>query len=302
MQTLSKKISRTLRVAMPATIENYDFKTQKASVQIDMKELLANDTALDYPVISDVPVIFPRSGGASLTMPVVRGDPCLVFFLDRDISAWLLGASNKKPNSQNCHDLNDAVAIMGLSPFSQESLAENNTDVLLTYDKCNIRLKKGGKIEIDSENQIYIKSKDVKLECDSASIKATSKIDIESAKELNIKANNIVINCENATIKASGKIDTETPRLTQKGNLIIDGDIEVKGSSMLKGDTTIKSNIRVNGTSSLKGNTTCNGTIKGASVKTSSGVDLKSHTHTYKEAQNGSNPTIVVPSVTGGAS
>ena len=41
--------------------------------------------------------------------------------------------------------------------------------------------------------------------------------------------------------------------------------------------------------------TTCSGTIKGASVKTNSGVDLKSHTHTYKEAQNGSNPTVVIP-------
>jgi hypothetical protein len=38
----------------------------------------------DYPMISGVPVIFPRSGGASITMPVKVGDGCLIVFLDRD--------------------------------------------------------------------------------------------------------------------------------------------------------------------------------------------------------------------------
>lgn len=301
IQTLTRKISSTLRVSMPATIENYDFKTQKASVQIDMQELYDNDTAIGYPVITNVPVIFPKSGGASVTMPVLRGDSCLILFMDRDITRWLLGASLAPPSSPRYHNLNDAVAIMGLSPLANQSPAKNNTDLLITYDDSSISLKPKGQIEITSANLLKVKSKDIAIECDNACIKAEGGITIESAKALNIKAENIVINCNNASIKASGAINTEVANFTQKGKLIIDGDIEVKGESLLNGNTNIKSNIEVSGTSSLKGNITCNGTIKGAAIKTNSGVDLADHKHSYKEAQSGSNPTLVTPSVTGGA-
>jgi hypothetical protein len=71
--------------------------SKKASVKIDMQELHDDDSSIDYPVITDVPIIFPRSGGASFTMPVLWGDSCIVFFLDRDISNWLNGSLAKIP-------------------------------------------------------------------------------------------------------------------------------------------------------------------------------------------------------------
>lgn len=301
IQQLTRKISGSIRVSMPATIEEYDFKTQKASVKIDMQELYDNDTAIDYPVLTNVPVIFPRSGGASLTMPVIRGDTCLVFFLDRDITSWLLGANGGIANSQRHHDLNDAVAIMGLSPFTAKSSAKSNTDVLLTYDGSEIVLKPKGEIDIHSAKSLNIKTEDIDIDCANAKIKASGDVAIEIAKAINIKAENVVINCTNANIKATGKIETETPSFTQKGKMVIDGDIEVKGTSVLRGNTNIESNIEVAGSSSLKGNTTCDGTISGSVVKTSSGIDLATHKHTYNEAQAGSQPTIVKPSITGGA-
>lgn len=301
IQQLTRKISSTIRVSMPATIEEYDFKTQKASVKIDMQELYDNNTAIDYPVLTNVPVIFPRSGGASLTMPVIRGDTCLVFFLDRDITAWLFGTDGGIPNSQRHHDLNDAVAIMGLSPFNKTSMSQNNRDVLLTYDESNIALKPKGEIDINSAKKLNIKTKDIDINCTNANITASGDISIDSTKSINIKAQDVIVNCTNANIKATGKIETETPSFTQKGKMLIDGDIEVKGKSLLKGNTNIESNIEVAGSSSLKGNTTCDGTIKGGIVKTSSGINLATHKHSYSEAQAGSNPTIVTPSITGGA-
>jgi hypothetical protein len=253
---------------MPGVIEEYDFKMQKASIKIDMHELHDDGSVIDYPVITDVPIIFPRSGGASITMPVKRGDSCLVLFLDRDISNWLLG-NPSKTNSRRKHSLNDAVAIVGLSPFNKNGKAKNNTDLLITFDGCEITLKPGGKI------------------------------DIHSTKELNIKTENIVVNCTNASIKATGQINTETPNFIQKGKMKIEGDIEVTGSSLLKGKANLENNIEVNGTSTLKGNVKCDATMEGSVVKTSSGINLATHKHSYQEAQSGSNPTIVRPSVTG---
>ena len=284
MQRLKRGIARDLKVCLPATIEEYDFKTQKASVQIDLKEVLANDTSIDYPIITNVPVIFPSSGGASLTMPVKRGDNCIVFFLDRDISSWLIGLSKQAPSSARMHNLNDAVALMGLFPFSVESAAKNNTDLMLSYDDSEILMKPNGEIEILSAKSLKVKTEDIDIKCVNADIKSSGKIDINCADELNIKAENITINCTNANIKATGEINTEAINFTQKGKLIVDGDIEVTGKS------------------SLKGKTICESTIEGQTVKTSCGIDLKSHKHSYQEAQQGSQPTVVTPSITGGAS
>jgi phage baseplate assembly protein gpV len=204
-------------------------------------------------VLTGVPIIFPSSGGASITLPVVRGDYCLVFFLDRDISNWLINGS-QKPSSRREHSLNDAVAIVGLNPFNKASKAKNNTDVLISFNGSEIALKPNGKIDIHSSN------------------------------ELNIKAENIVVNCTNANIKASSRINTQTPNFVQKGKMKIEGDIEITGRSL------------------LKGNVKCDATIEGRVVKTSAGINLATHKHSYKEAQSGSNPTVVIPSLTGAGS
>lgn len=243
IKAMQDKISSNIRVAMPGLIETYEFKTCKASIKIDMQELYQNDTVVDYPVIANVPVIHLRSGGAEISMPVKRGDSCLVIFMDRDIKAWLLGASKQPPKSRRLHHLNDAVAIMGLSPFSKPSSAMNNTDLMISYDGSRVTLKPKGIIEI------------------------------ESAKELDIKTENIVINCKNATIKATDKINTETPAFIQKGNLKIDGNIEVTGSSLIKGKLNTEAGIENSGSNLV-----------------SNGKTFESHTHDYENVASVMSP------------
>lgn len=337
---LMRKISSSIRVAMPAIIESYDFKTQKADIKIDTQELYRNETSLEYPVLSGVPVIFPRCGGASITMPVARGDTCLVMFLDRDSTSWLLGGKNTKPKSMRSHHLSDAVAIMGLSPFTSKSPAKNNTDMLISFDGSEVVLKPKGVIDIHTAKEVNIKTQNViincktalvkseetvAVECKSASVKAQENIAIE-CKTANIKATEILnsecqtlttkvsqsasiecqsasikvteifnvecktliakvsdsasVECQNASIKATGTINTETPNFTQKGNMKIDGNVEVTG------------------TSKLTGNVDSSATITGNAVKAGN-IDLSTHKHSYNEAQNGSSPTVVIPGITG---
>lgn len=301
-RALQKKIFSTLRVSMPGIIEEYDYKTRQCSVKIDMQELYEDGSMLDYPVITNVPVMIACSGGASMTMPVKRGDTCLILFTDRDISSWLLGASGRSPKTMRMHDINDAVVLMGLMPFNYLSAAQNNDDLLITYEDSEITLKPEGSIEVTSAKKITVKTEDIQIECANATIKATGKIDIDSAQEITVKTENIAINCTNAIIKASGAIQTETPSFTQKGKMVIDGDIEVRGSSLFTGNATLKGAMEVSGNSTLKGKTTCHSTIEGREVRTSSGIDLGRHKHSYNEAQQGSNPTAVRPSITGAAS
>ena len=300
---LMRKISDSMRVAMPASIESYDFKTQKADIKIDMQELYQNGTSLDYPVLSGVPVIFPRCGGASITMPVLRGDTCLVMFLDRDSTAWLLGGKNVKPKSMRSHHLSDAVAIMGLCPFTNKSPAKNNTDMLISFDGSFITLKPKGIIDITSAKEINVKTEGVIINCKNANVMAEESIDVTcknvtvkassnlavECQNANIKVTEILnaqcqtltakvsesaqVECQNASIKASGTIDTETPNFTQKGNMKIDGNVEVTGTSLLRGKLTSQNGIENSGANLI-----------------SNGKVLETHTHTYQDVT-----TVIAP-------
>ncbi|WPY01545.1 hypothetical protein Trichorick_01458 (plasmid) [Candidatus Trichorickettsia mobilis] len=350
LEALMNKINTELNVSIPGVIEKYDFKTQKANVRINIKPYQKVD--VDFPIVPNVPVVFPRSGGASLTMPVKKGDGCLLVFSDLDAKSWLLGADNVKPQTSRRHHLTDAIAIIGLNPFTKASQAENNEDVLLSYADSKVRLKPNGIIDIHNAKEVNVKtesviincknanvkaeesitaecknasitssentsidcknaniksSKNASVECKNASIKANENVSIEckaasvksteaasiDCKTASIKASDSVsidtktanlkvsenanIECQNATVKASDAINTETPNFTQKGNMKIDGNIEITGTSQLKGDAT------------------CSTTITGNAVKTSGGKDLATHTHGYTMPIAGSTPTGVTP-------
>lgn len=258
VKVLQEKISSNLRVAMPGTIENYDFKSCKASIKIDMQELYRNDTSVDYPVICNVPIIFPRCGGAEISMPVKRGDTCLVIFMDRDIDNWLLGASGTKPETKRIHHLNDAVAIMGLSPFNKPGSAKNATDMMISYDGSRVVLKPKGIVEIESAKELNIKSENININCKNASIKASDNTHVE---------------CRNAVIKAASKISTESPEFIQKGNLKVEGNIEITGASTLKGKLKTEAGIENSGSNLI-----------------SNGKTFETHTHDYESIASVTSP------------
>jgi phage gp45-like len=305
---LLQKITLALRVAMPASVESYDFKTQKADVKIEMQELYRNDTSIEYPILSGVPVIFPRCGGASITMPIKRGDTCLIVFLDRDSTSWLLGGKNLKPKSMRNHHLSDAVAIMGLSPFVSKSAAKNNTDMLISFDGSTITLKPNGIVEIISAKELNIKTENIIINCKTANVKAAEVVSVDcktanvkaaevvsvDCKTANVKAAEVVsVDCKTANVKAAEVVSVDCKTLTAKVAQVATIDCQsanVKASSTInteaptfnqKGNLKITGNIEVTGTSTLTDNLTCAATIQGLVVKTSTGINLATHTHGY---------------------
>lgn len=144
-----------LHTAMPAQVVSYEFSTQKAKVQPTIKRKYADGRSDKYPVINDVPVIFPRSGGASMTFPVKAGDTVLLIFTGRSIEQWLNnGGGNVTPSDNRMHNLNDAVAIPGLIPFTAGSYAKNNEDVLITYKGSEIEILSNTDIRMYAPNKI----------------------------------------------------------------------------------------------------------------------------------------------------
>ncbi|MGH2639946.1 MAG: Gp138 family membrane-puncturing spike protein, partial [Rhabdochlamydiaceae bacterium] len=145
-----------VHTALPGQIISYDYSIQKATIQPCLKKSYLDGTTQEMPILNNVPVIFPRAGEASLTFPVSPGDTCLLLFIERSTDLWKSVGGVVAPNDPRKFDLSDAVAIMGLLPFSENSLSENNEDVLLTYKNSSIRIKASGDIQIETASKVAI--------------------------------------------------------------------------------------------------------------------------------------------------
>lgn len=121
LKTERNKINNQLRVAMPGIIQSFDPGAVTCVVQPAIRYVQTdndgNQSTSDYPLLLDVPVIFPRGGGVTLTFPVKAGDECLVIFADRCIDFWWQSGGVQEPVDTRQHDLSDAFAIVG--PQSQ---------------------------------------------------------------------------------------------------------------------------------------------------------------------------------------
>ena len=114
-----------MNTCYPARIISFDAVTQTAVVKLMIERYFSNLSA-NYQVLPtqelvDVPCHFPKGGGHAITMPVVAGDDCLVFFAQKGIDHWLYegdeetGGLSGRPSPQHKrhNSLSDALALIG---------------------------------------------------------------------------------------------------------------------------------------------------------------------------------------------
>lgn len=166
-----------MHICMPAKIISYDFTTRKASVQPALNQKFNDDEVLVLPVIHNVPVMQPSSGGASINFPVKEGNTVLLTFSERSLEEWLKNGNQVTPDDARQNNLTDAIAHIGLKPFSEISEAENNDDLLISFSGSKIRLKPGGVIEAET-SQINLIANNVVVtgKLTAANLEATSEI------------------------------------------------------------------------------------------------------------------------------
>lgn len=78
---------------------------------------------VNMPTLVDVPVVWPRGGGYTMTFPIMQGDECLVVFSSRCIDGWWQSGEISPPTDKRMHDLSDGFAFVG--PFSQKTKIAN---------------------------------------------------------------------------------------------------------------------------------------------------------------------------------
>lgn len=106
-----------INTCMPGEIVSYDSVTTTCTVQPAFKRIMVRDRqVVSRAQISDVPVVFPRSGSYAITFPVTQGDQCMIMFSQRSIDDWLSIGGEVTLRDTRLHDITDAIVIPGLVP------------------------------------------------------------------------------------------------------------------------------------------------------------------------------------------
>lgn len=155
-------------VATPCIVESYDSDkvtiTAYPAIKIPMRKQDGTISMEEIPILQDVPVMFTRGGGCTITHPIKKGDECFVVFADRCIDVWWQNGGVQPPFDNRKHDLSDAFAFF--APQSQPNRIQN-----ISTDALQIRTDDG-----DSFIELNPSTKEIKIKASKVTIDAEVEI------------------------------------------------------------------------------------------------------------------------------
>ncbi|SUB81748.1 Mu-like prophage protein gp45 [Pragia fontium] len=146
LQTLIQSETSQINTAVDGIIESYDAGI--ASVKPIPKQRFVDGTSLDYPVIPNVPVMWPRFAGdvAGVKGPVRSGDKCLLVFCQQ---------AADDSDDERRFSLTDAYCIVGGFGAAKDRAAEND-QMQLYFGEAYIALTEEGKLLINAPAGVEI--------------------------------------------------------------------------------------------------------------------------------------------------
>lgn len=159
-----ERMFANVHTAIPGIVESYDDGTNTVSVRPALKRKYVEESAaVELPIISRVPVLFPRTANAHLALPVAQGDSVLLVFSERGIAKWLDRGGTVDPEEPAMFSINDAIAIPGIYPLA-EPPARNGaaSSVEMANGTSYLEIKDTGEIRMKA-TKIVLESTDVNL-------------------------------------------------------------------------------------------------------------------------------------------
>lgn len=137
-------ISSRLNCLTIGTIISFNATNQTAIISVNFQKVVkgvtptgilgeATNEIINYPTLVNVPVVFMNGGGGYLTFPIIPGDTCILLFCDRDMDIWFATGQVVPPNSERVHDINDAIALIGIRNLQQSLGGYSTTKVQLNF-------------------------------------------------------------------------------------------------------------------------------------------------------------------------
>ena len=113
---LDKRFS-DFHTCLPGKIESVDTASGTVDVQPLLKrKYIFDDEAVSLPVITSVPIVYPRFGESQIKFPIKKGDNCLLLFVERSIDIWFGRGGEVDPLDKRKGHLSDAICLPGLYP------------------------------------------------------------------------------------------------------------------------------------------------------------------------------------------
>ncbi|UVN34039.1 Gp138 family membrane-puncturing spike protein [Klebsiella pneumoniae] len=174
---LAQAIMSAMRVSIPGIIQSFDPDAVTAVVQPAIKGAEQDESgaevSVNLPLLVDVPVLFPRGGGCTLTFPVKAGDECLVIFADRCIDFWWQSGGIQEPVDERMHDLSDAFCIVGpqsqakkiggISTTSAQLRTDDGSAFIEVAAGHDVTVKTSGKLTASADGGTEITSPEIIL-------------------------------------------------------------------------------------------------------------------------------------------
>jgi hypothetical protein len=202
-----------VHTSFPGVVVDYDAGKRRATVQPSLKRRAGNKEYIAFPLLIDVPVMFPGTKKWTIHFPLEAGDEVAVFFSERALEAWKdVGQDGIEDRDPRRYSISDAYCIPGLQPREFVAATEPGlqiihkdkfdgeliTQVLMTDDKVEMRYKKKAAVTMEDD---HIKAKTDKCEADMTA----AKVYLRNGKdEITANDGNVEISAgTKATIKAS---------------------------------------------------------------------------------------------------
>jgi hypothetical protein len=173
---------KALRVALPGIVTAFDATQQTVTVQPAISEVNSVGgvpTTQPLPLLVNVPVVLPRAGGYTLTLPIAVGDEVLVIFGDSCMDAWHQLGGEQNQFERRRHSLADGFAIPG--PWSQPR-------VLASYSAGSAQLRNdAGTVVVDiAASQITLTAPTVQVNASSAANVTAPTVNVTASSQVNI--------------------------------------------------------------------------------------------------------------------
>jgi hypothetical protein len=139
---IDKSLYQT-HTCLPGIIESIDMATKKADIRVAIKTRNINEqNAKELPLLVDVPVTFYQTSNTIISVPVKKGDDCLVLFNERSLDIWKTNTVTNidqrivDPKDPRKHNLSDAFCIPIAKPIGT-GLTGDTDKIKVAYTEQN---------------------------------------------------------------------------------------------------------------------------------------------------------------------
>lgn len=169
---------------------------------VDLKPIVnhLNSLTLDsveYPILYDIPLLFPSTKNSTICMPVNQGDYVDVLVQSVDVQKFVEGETETHdPNFLSFGNLSNAVAMVGFTPYQESCFNPNNyknefsnQDLNIVHNKNTdqeaiVSINTNGDIILKSPTKVIVESKEVeviadKIEANNAVISTQGDVEVQ---------------------------------------------------------------------------------------------------------------------------